>query len=60
MTRAGTDYGARETPIEEKIADVQRQLERSEAVIILDAATATTNIAPAREPGLRARRLPRR
>ena len=25
VTRAGTDYGARETPIEEKIADVQRQ-----------------------------------
>ena len=44
----GTDYGAREKPIEEKIADVERQLERDEAVIVFDAATATTNIVPAR------------
>jgi len=33
ITRAGTDYGAREEPIEEKIADVQRQLECGAAVI---------------------------
>ena len=52
VTRAGTDYGAREKAIEEKIADVQRQLERGEAVIMFDAATATTNIVEYREPPL--------
>ena len=48
VTRAGTDYGAREKAIEEKIADVQRQLERGEAIIVFDADSATTNV-PARE-----------
>jgi uncharacterized protein YheU (UPF0270 family) len=48
VTRPGTDYGVREKPLEEKIADVQRQLERGEAVVVFDAATATTNIVPAR------------
>jgi uncharacterized protein YheU (UPF0270 family) len=38
-TCASTDYGVQERTIEEKIADVERQL---------DAATATTNIVPAR------------
>lgn len=46
VTRAGTDYGAQERSIEEKIADVQEQLERGEAVIVFDAATATANIVP--------------
>ena len=44
VTRAGTDYGAREKGIEEKIADVQQQLERGDAVIVFDTAAATTNI----------------
>lgn len=44
VTRAGTDYGAREKTIEEKIADVERQLERGEATIVFDPETATTNI----------------
>ena len=46
VTRAGTDYGMRERTIEEKIADVQRQLERGEAIIVFDPDTATTNIVP--------------
>jgi hypothetical protein len=49
VTRAGTDYGTRESPIEEKIADVQRQLERGDAVIVFDAETGTTNIVSARD-----------
>ncbi len=49
VTRAGTDYGAREKSIEEKIADVQRQLERGDAVIVFDAAAATTNVVAVRE-----------
>jgi hypothetical protein len=44
VTRAGTDYGAREKTVEEKIADVERQLERGEATIVFDPETATTNI----------------
>jgi uncharacterized protein YheU (UPF0270 family) len=44
VTRAGTDYGAQERTIEEKIADVERQLERGEAIIVFDVDTATTNI----------------
>ncbi|TMA80933.1 MAG: YheU family protein [Deltaproteobacteria bacterium] len=40
--------------MEEKIADVQRQLERGDAVIIFDAATATTNIIPRSQQRLRA------
>jgi uncharacterized protein YheU (UPF0270 family) len=47
-TRAGADYGGRGKAIEEKIADVQRQLERGEAVIAFDIDTATTNIVPTR------------
>jgi Uncharacterised protein family (UPF0270) len=35
---------------EEKIADVQRQLEHGDAVIVFDAATATTNIIRSNEP----------
>ncbi len=44
VTRAGTDYGAREKAIEEKIADVNRQLERGEAIIVFDPDAETTNI----------------
>ncbi len=47
VTRAGTDHGARERSIAEKIADLQRQLECGEAVIVFDTATATINIVTA-------------
>ncbi len=47
VTRQGTDYGLRERTIDEKIADVQRQLERGEAIIVFDADAATTKIVPA-------------
>lgn len=48
VTRAGTDYGAHEKTLEEKIADVERQLERGEATIMFDLETATTNIVSTR------------
>lgn len=51
VTRAGTDYGMHEKTLEEKIADVHRQLERGEAVVVFDVDTATTNIVPARDRG---------
>ena len=41
VTRDGTDYGAREVPLETKVAQVRRQLERGEAVITYDEETAT-------------------
>jgi uncharacterized protein len=46
VTRSGTDYGDREVSLDEKIADVMRQLERGEVQIVFDAATESTNIVP--------------
>jgi uncharacterized protein YheU (UPF0270 family) len=48
VTRQGTDYGLREKTLDEKVADVMRQLERKEAKIIYDAKSQTANIVPAR------------
>ena len=44
VTRAGTDYGVRERTLDEKVADVMRQLERGEARIVYDPAAQTANI----------------
>lgn len=46
--REGTDYGARERSLEEKVADVRRQLERGEARIVFDPETESVNIVPVR------------
>lgn len=46
VTRAGTDYGRREKTLEEKVADVMRQLERGEAKIVFDLESRTANIVP--------------
>lgn len=46
VTRDGTDYGAAEKSLDEKVADVRRQLERGEAAIVYDAESQTTNIVP--------------
>jgi uncharacterized protein YheU (UPF0270 family) len=48
VTREGTDYGLREKTIDEKIADVMRQIERGEAKIMFDLESETANIVPAR------------
>jgi len=50
ITRAGTDYGARERTLDEKIADVMRQLQRGEAMVVFDPRTATVNIMVIRQP----------
>ena len=47
ITRAGTDYGERERTLEEKIADVMRQLQRGEAKLVFDPGSNTVNIVPA-------------
>jgi hypothetical protein len=44
VTRDGTDYGAVERTLEEKIRDVTRQLEHGEVVIVYDHASATASI----------------
>jgi uncharacterized protein YheU (UPF0270 family) len=46
VTRQGTDYGLREKTLDEKVADVMRQLEREEAKIVYDAKSQTANIVP--------------
>ncbi len=46
--REGTDYGLRERSLEEKVADVRRQLERGEARIVFDPETEGVNILPVR------------
>ena len=48
VTREGTDYGLLEKTIDEKVADVMRQIERGEAKIMFDLTSQTTNIVPAR------------
>jgi hypothetical protein len=44
VTRDGTDYGSRERTLEQKVADVRRQLERGEARVVYDPATETANV----------------
>jgi uncharacterized protein YheU (UPF0270 family) len=48
VNREGTDYGERERTLDEKVADVRRQLERGEARIVFDPETESVNIVPAR------------
>ena len=48
VAREGTDYGARERSLPEKVADVRRQLERGEARIEFDPETESVNIVLAR------------
>jgi uncharacterized protein YheU (UPF0270 family) len=44
VTRDTTDYGERERTLDEKVADVMRQLERGEAKVVFDPPTGTVNI----------------
>ena len=47
VLREGTDYGAHEVPLEQKIDQVLKQLRRGEARIIFDPASASIDIVPA-------------
>ncbi len=49
VTRGGTDYGAVERGVEEKIAQVLAQLRSGEARLVFDPQTETANVAPARD-----------
>jgi uncharacterized protein YheU (UPF0270 family) len=44
VLREGTDYGDRDVSFESKVADVMRQLERREAVIMYDPGTDSIDI----------------
>lgn len=50
VLREGTDYGEREVPLDQKVAQVLRQLERGEAQITFDAALQSVDIVVTR-PG---------
>jgi len=50
LLRYGTDYGAEEAKMETKVAQVKRQLERGEAVIVYDLTTESCSIIPAADP----------
>ena len=50
VLREGTDYGAQDVPFDRKVADVMRQLERREAVIVYDPGTDSVGIV-VRRPG---------
>ena len=49
ITREGTDYGEREYSLEDKVAQVRRQLERGEVVIQFDDESQTCTLQSATE-----------
>jgi uncharacterized protein YheU (UPF0270 family) len=54
ILREGTDYGQREFSLDEKVAQVRRQLERGEAHIVFEPRTHSVNIVVAAAgPGAR-------
>jgi len=44
VTRDGTDYGLRERELDEKVADVLRQLECGEVRIVIDSETESVTL----------------
>ncbi|RUO23411.1 hypothetical protein CWE08_01815 [Aliidiomarina iranensis] len=47
VLREGTDYGEEERSLEEKVADVRKQLESGEAIIVYSELHESVNIVPA-------------
>ena len=50
VLREGTDYGVQDVPFDRKVADVMRQLERREAIIVYDPESDSVGIV-VRRPG---------
>jgi len=46
VNREGTDYGEVERSLEEKVADVMRQLERGEARVVFDPESESVTLLP--------------
>jgi uncharacterized protein len=49
VLREGTDYGEHELSLEQKVANVYRQLERGEAQIVFDPNTESIDVIPTKE-----------
>ena len=49
VTRDGTDYGAVERSVDDKIAHVMRQLDAGDARIVFDPETQTANVVMTRD-----------
>lgn len=49
VLREGTDYGEQERSLEQKVADVRRQLQQGEVVLVWSELHETVNIMPRRE-----------
>jgi uncharacterized protein YheU (UPF0270 family) len=54
VLREGTEYGERDVPLERKVYEVMRQLERGEAQILFDPNTESVDIIVKRRPSLKA------
>lgn len=44
VTREGTEYGALDVTLEDKVSQVRRQLERGEVVVLFDGETQSVNL----------------
>ncbi len=44
VTREGTDYGTAPIPLQDKVRDVRRQLERNELVLVFDPVTESVDL----------------
>lgn len=49
VTREGTDYGEHEASLDDKVAELHRQLQRGDIVIVFDPAMETTSLMSARD-----------
>ncbi len=49
ITREGTDYGHEEVSLEHKVAQVERQIEKGEVVIVFDSATESVSLLTQRD-----------
>lgn len=49
ITREGTDYGWDEVPLSQKVAQVQRQIEKGEVVIVFDSASESVSLLTRRD-----------
>jgi len=46
VSREGTEYGADDTSLEDKVSSVQRQLRQGDAVVVFDPTSGSTGIVP--------------
>jgi uncharacterized protein YheU (UPF0270 family) len=53
VLREGTEYGERDVPLDRKVSDILRQLDRGEAQIVFDPNTESVDIVVKRRPSLR-------